>query len=97
MGCSSSSEKSIECWFTNDNGAVTYSDQFASINGKKIERLQIAPGDMSDFRLYSQRLDAVIHIIRLEDGTILAPVQYKSEFPAIQTRVAEREKAKSAS
>jgi hypothetical protein len=84
IGCKSNSEPSIECWFTDDKGKVTFSDRFASVDGGQVDRLQIAPGSMADFRFYSQGRDTVIHIVRLDNGTVLAPVRYKSEFGAIQ-------------
>ncbi len=83
VGCRSNSETSIECWFTDDGGNVTFSDQFAPVDGGEVDRLQIAPGSMTDFRFYLQNRDAVIHIVPLDNGRVLAPVRYRSEFEAI--------------
>jgi hypothetical protein len=86
VGCKSDSEPSIECWFTDDKGKVTFNDRFASVDGGQVDRLKIAPGSMADFRFYLRNRDALIHIVPLDDGRVLAPARYKSEFGAIQRK-----------
>jgi len=80
VGCSSTTQKMAECWFTDYRGSVILEGQFARLDGRAIGSISIQHGDMSEFRSVARKHGEVIPIVRLEQGGIMAPLPYVSNL-----------------
>jgi RHS repeat-associated protein len=91
VGCSTISKGAARCWFTDYKGAVLFEGEFIPVTGGGLQRLQIKQGELPDFRFFAKERNTGIRIIRLDDGTILAPVEDAAEFKSIQDHISAQQ------
>jgi hypothetical protein len=77
-GCSAKNEKIAQCWLTDYKGSINFQGQFARLDGQRLDTLQIKDVDTR----YSRKKDEVLWIVNLDQGIVLVPVQYLSDFDA---------------
>ena len=83
VGCALARQAPMRCWFTDYRGSLYFEGLFVPLHGEAISEIHIAPGELPDFKFYLRSQDATINIIRLQNGTILVPVD---EVEAVRSR-----------
>jgi hypothetical protein len=83
VGCEATIQEQFNCWFTDDHGSVVFHGLFVSLHGEQVPQIRIQPGDLSNFAVYLKEQDLVVRIVRLQNGTILAPVKYMQQVSAV--------------
>lgn len=80
VGCAAKADDLLYCWFTDYRGAVWFQGVFAPLKGNQVSTLRILSGE----GLYLQKQNTVVPIVRLYDGTILAPIQYLDDVRLVE-------------
>jgi hypothetical protein len=80
VGCILNPSDTIHCWFTDYKGSVVFQSGFTPVNGDVVSKIEIAHGELPEFRFFVKRQNTTIRIVRLVDGTILAPDHDVDEF-----------------